>query len=236
MMVPLPIPDARDQTRSNWLVTFADLIALVLAFFVMLYATQKIERGDWQAMIASLSQSLKVTPEIQQNPRAQDNVTIINPPQATDLAYLQALIDEVREKEAALANIVMHRLDDRLVIALPGDLLFSPGRADPVPGAAARIAVLANLLRNVSNRIDIFGHTDPTPVPGQVFESNWELSLARAEMIAAMMRSAGYSRPLGAFGLADTRYEDLSSITSLARKMQMARRVDLVVRAIEERP
>lgn len=236
MTVQLPIPDQSDQTRSNWLVTFADLIALVLAFFVMLYATQKIERGDWQAMIASLSQSLNVTTESREAPQAEKNILIVDPPQATDLAYLEALLDGVREAEPALANIVMHRLDDRLVIALPGDLLFFPGRADPVPGASERIAILANLLRNVSNRLDVFGHTDPTPVPGQVFESNWELSLARAEMIAAMMRSAGYARPLGSFGLADTRFDEVAQITSRARRLQLARRVDLVIRAIKEQP
>lgn len=236
MTVQLPIPDASDQARSSWLVTFADLIALVLAFFVMLYATQRIERGDWQAMITSLSQSLNVTAQPQEQPRAEDNVQVINPPQATDLAYLQALINGARETEPALANIVMHRLDDRLFIALPGDLLFFPGRADPVPGAVERVAILANLLRNVSNRVDIFGHTDPTPVGGHVFESNWELSLARAEMISAMMRSAGYSRPMGSFGLADTRFDDLSGIASRARKLQLSRRVDIVVRAIQERP
>lgn len=236
MTVQVPIPDASDQVRSSWLVTFADLIALVLAFFVMLYATQKIETGDWQAMIKSLSQSLSVERQKQKLPHAEENVEVINPPQATDLAYLEALLDGVRESEPALANIVMHRLNDRLVIALPGDLLFFPGRSDPVPGASERIAILANLLRNVSNRVDVFGHTDPSPVAGHVFESNWELSLARAETIAAMMRSAGYSRPLGSFGVADTRFEDLAGMTSRARKLQFARRVDLVVRSIEAQP
>lgn len=236
MTVQLPIPDASDHAKSSWLVTFSDLIALVLAFFVMLYATQKVERGDWQAMIGSLSQSLKINIETEQQPHAEENIKVINPAQATDLAYLEALLDSARETEPALANIVMHRLDDRLVIALPGDLLFFAGRADPVPGASERIAVLANLLHNVSNRVDIFGHTDPTPVAGQVFESNWELSLARAEMISALMRLAGYSRPLGSFGLADTRFDDLSEISSRARKLQLARRVDIVVREIQAQP
>ena len=236
MTVQVHVPDSSSQTKASWLVTFSDLVALVLAFFVMLYATQKIEKGDWQAMIASLSQSLKVNAKVQEQPRAEDNVNVINRPQATDLAYLQALIQNVRQTQPALANIVMHRLEDRLIIALPGDLLFFAGRADPVPGAIERIATLANLLRNVSNRVDIFGHSDPTPVAGHVFESNWELLLARAEMVAAMMRSSGYSRPLGSFGLADTRFGDLSAITSRAQKLQLARRVDFVVRAIKERP
>jgi chemotaxis protein MotB len=235
MMVKPSQPETPYAAGPGWLVTFADLIALVLAFFVMMYAAQRVENGSWQAMIQSLSRSLKVEPSTLEIPAAPRNVELSNQPQAIDLAYLEALLNDVRASEPALADIVTHRLEDRLIIALPGDLLFQPGRVDPVSGAAQRIAVLANLLRNISNRVDVFGHTDPSPVPGQLFESNWELSLARAETIAAMMRAAGYPRRLGAFGLADTRFEDLAGISSRARKLQLSRRVDIVVRTVRER-
>jgi chemotaxis protein MotB len=222
--------------RSNWLVTFADLIALILAFFVMMYATHRVEHGDWQAMVKSLSQSLNVEGHVQKKPTAKQNVRIIHRPAAMDLSYLGALLDGLKESEPLLSRILLHRLGDRLIVALPGDLLFHPGRADPVDGAAERIAVLANVLRNVSNRIDVFGHTDPSPIAGHVFDSNWELSLARAETVANMLQTAGYPRKLGAFGLADSRFEDLSEIRSQDRKLRLARRVDLVIRPIRERP
>lgn len=235
MTVRVPQPETNATVGSGWLVTFADLVALVLAFFVMMYATQRVENGSWQAMVQSLSRSLKFDPDALDTPNADRNVAFRSRPQAIELAYLEALLSNLRQSEPALAGIVMHRLDDRLIIALPGNLLFYPGRVDPVPGAAKRIAALANLLRNISNRIDIFGYTDPSPVPGQLFESNWELSLARAETIAALMRADGYSRKVGAFGLADTRFEDLAGISSRSRRLQLSRRVDIVVRAVRER-
>ena len=224
------------SARSNWLVTFADLIALVLAFFVMMYATHRVEQGDWQSMVKSLSQSLNAQADIQGKPTATRNVRLINRPAAMELAYLEALLKGLQQSEPLLSKILLHRLDDRLTIALPGNLLFHPGRADPVDGAAQRIAVLANVLRNVSNRIDVFGHTDPSPVVGHVFESNWELSLARAETVANMLQTAGYPRKLDAFGLADTRFEDLAEISSPSRKLKLGRRVDIVVRPVREQP
>lgn len=237
MTVFSPYPTRTDDApRSTWLVTFADLIALVLAFFVMLYATHRVEQGHWQAMIKSLSQSLKVQTKPATKPAAVDNVRLISRPRGVALSYLEALLKGLQEREPLLSDILLHRLDDRLIIAFPGDLLFHPGRADPVAGAAERVALLANILSNVSNRIDVFGHTDPSPVAGQVFDSNWELSLARAETVTNMLRTAGYPRRLGAFGLADTRFEDLALVRSLSRKLQLARRVDIVIRPIRDLP
>ncbi len=234
MKIHLTPPEATEAGEVRWLVTFADLVALVLAFFVMIYATQKVGEGEWQAMIKSLSQSLKVVETSDRVPNAPRNARMLDPQRATDLAYLETLIEGLKARDPSLAGIVLHGLDDRLVVALPGDLLFAPGQSVPVDGAAGRIAALANLLRNISNRVDLFGHSDPTPVSGRSFESNWELSLARAESVAEMMRRAGYERPLGAFGVSDTRYDELAGIASQPRKLQLARRVDIVIRMRRE--
>ena len=70
MTIVSPYPARTVTARSNWLVTFADLIALVLAFFVMMYATHRVEQGDWQAMVKSLSQSLNAQADVQEMPAA----------------------------------------------------------------------------------------------------------------------------------------------------------------------
>ncbi len=236
MTIVSPYPARTVAARSNWLLTFADLIALVLAFFVMMYATHRVDQGDWQAIVKSLSQSLNVLADVQEMPSAAQNVRLVNPLDAMELSYLEALLKGLRQSEPLLSNILLHRLDDRLIIAFPGNLLFRPGRADPVDGAQQRVAVLANVLHNVSNRIDVFGHTDPSAVAGYVFDSNWELSLARAETVADMLQTAGYPRKLGAFGLADTRFGDLAEIKPQSRKLKLARRVDIVIRPTREQP
>lgn len=222
-------PDTTDHS-TNWLIIFSDVVALMLAFFVMLYATQKIETGGWQAMVQSLSQSLRVDRLQARHASAEQNVELRDLPPAIDLSYLQTLIEGMRKTETALSEIVMTREDDRLIISIPGDLLFDTGRADPTSRAEPRIRLFAELFRNLSNRIDVQGHADSRPVSGTVFESNRELSLARAETVAEMLRGAGYRRRVGAFGMGDAFYGDLAGIASPATRDRFARRVDIIVR------
>lgn len=218
------------ERSSDWLIVFSDVVALLLAFFVMMYATQKVETGGWQAMVQSLSQSLRIDRLQATHASAARNVEQRDLPPAIDLTYLQTLIEGMRESDPALVEIVMTREDDRLIIAIPGDLLFDAGRADPTPRAEPRIRVFAELFRNLSNRIDVQGHADSRPLSGQVFESNRELSLARAETVAEMLRGAGYRRRVGAFGMGDAFYADLAGIASPETRDRFARRVDIIVR------
>ena len=219
------------DSGSAWLVTFADLIALLLAFFVMMYATQRVELGDWQAMVESLSRSFKVEESRSVEGRAAErNVRAVRTHRGADLGYLESLITGVRNNQASLAGMMIRRLSDRLIISFPGELLFGPGRVDPVPAAQKRIVLLTEILRNIPNRVEVFGHTDPTRVLGLVFESNWELSLARADAVAAMMVGAGYDRAIDSFGLADSRFSELADVPSVQQRQTLARRVDIVIR------
>jgi len=234
-MTPRPWIE-REGMGPAWLLTFADLVALLLAFFVMMYATQRVEQGDWESLIRSLSQFLKTeTARTLPQPSAPDNLRTLAGLRAIELPYLKMLLEGLRRSEPALSNVVFHRLDDRLVIALPSELLFGPGDAQPIAGARERVALLATILRNVSNRIDVLGHTDPAPVAGGRFASNWELSLARARSAAAMLREAGYDRPLATFGLGASRFGELAAIEPETRRYRLARRVDIVVRDRRER-
>lgn len=219
-----------------WLVTFADLVALLLAFFVMIYATQRIEQGPWQALIDSLSRSFN--PErglVARQPVAHRNIREMANVRGADLGYLEALLRGVVDEEPALSGILLHRFEDRLVIAFPARLLFPPGEATPAGEAATAVAALAAVLRNVGNRIDVFGHTDPEPVSGTRFPSNRALSLARARTVVRMLHEAGYRRRITAFGLADSRFDELAEVEPRARRLELARRVDIVVRPSRER-
>ena len=165
-------PAGATDSSANWLIIFTDVVALMLAFFVMMYATQKVETGGWQAMVQSLSQSLRVDRLQAKLASAPKNVEQHDLPSAIDLSYLQNLIEGMRGSELALADVIMTREDDRLIIAIPGDLLFDAGRADPMPRAEPRIRLFADIFRNLSNRIDVLGHSVSRPLSGQVFESN----------------------------------------------------------------
>ncbi len=217
--------------RPLWLVSFADLVALLLAFFVMLFATQRVERLPWEALVSSLSRSLNATQADQKpEPSSLRNVRRLSARRAVDLRYLEKLLHGKVAVEASLQDIRIWRGDDQLTIALPADSLFPTGSAELTEGARRVIFSLAGILRDIGNRIDIHGHTDPRPVRGETYSSNWELSIARASAVADELRRAGYHRGIAALGYADSRFDDVANTATLSRAYAAARRVDLIVR------
>jgi len=75
----------------------------------------------------------------------------------------------------------------------------------------------------------VVGHTDPRPVRGGAFASNWELSLARAANVAAVLENVGYKRAITVRGHASARYYDLPETMSNQERLDLSRRVDVVV-------
>ena len=228
-MYRYPIQDR--PGRPPWLVSFADLVALLLAFFVMLFATQRVERLPWEALISSLSRSLNPKQvERQPEPAAERNVRRLSARQAVDLRYLEKLLHGKVAVEPALQEILIRRDDTQLTIELPSDSLFPAGSASLTKGARRVMFALAGILRDVGNRIDVHGHTDPSPVRSEQHASNWELSIARATAVADALHSAGYHRKISALGYSDTKFLDVSGFGEQARAYSAARRVEVIVR------
>lgn len=213
-----------------WLVTFTDLVALLLAFFVMLFATQKVETVKWSALVDSLSRSLRpsVTKSVQDR-FADRNVDQSVARRAIDLSYLELVLRAKIGAESGLQGVLLHKYSDRLVIALSADHLFPVGGAEPTVAAKSTLFLLAGVLRNIGNRLEVYGHTDPAPVSASLYPSNWELSIARADAVARTLRKSGYQRDLSALGFAASRFSDIRGVGSRTRAYGLARRVDIVV-------
>lgn len=226
---PASINPEEAAAERAWLLTFTDLASLMLTFFVLLFSMSNVKVGDWQNIIDSLSRTLRPEPEkVVKAQTATFNIGTIYRRQAIDLNYLTSVIEEGIKGIDALAGTQVMLLEDRLVIALPGDLLFQAGRADMTEGAREAMFVFGGLLRNIGNEIGVNGHTDPTPPAGGAYLSNWELSTARAAAVANALRRAGYEDDIIAFGYADSRYRQLPAMDE-ERRRSLARRVDIVI-------
>lgn len=94
--------------------------------------------------------------------------------------------------------------------------------------ARAALFRLGGALSTVANQLGVNGHSDPSPVAGGDYASNWELSTARAAAVANQLRAAGYADPIVAFGYSDSRYDQLPPMPPAQRQL-MGRRVDIVV-------
>ena len=219
-----------DQPNMGWMVTFTDLVSLMLTFFVLLFSMSSVKMDEWDAMIDTMTQTLnpgKLTTVAAAT--AKFNIGTIFRRQATNLDYLSGVLEAGVANDPVLSSSRIMLLDDRLIIAMPGDLLFPAGQAVMPDEARSALFTLGSLLRNVGNQIGVNGHSDPTPpAPDKGFQSNWELSLARASAVANALRRSGYIDDIIAYGYADSRYNQLPNV-SAEERTKLGRRVDIVV-------
>ncbi len=218
------------ETNSRvWMLTFTDLVSLMLTFFVLLFSMSNVKLDEWEKVIDSLSRSLNPTPEnVIKAPTADYNIGTIFRRRSINLDYLQSVLAEHLAKDDILGTAHVERFDDRLVISLPGDRLFTPGGAEMTEGAREAMFGIGGLFRNIGNQIGVNGHTDSTPPTGDTYASNWEMSVGRAAAVANAIRKAGYEGEIIAFGYADSRRGQLPNVAAAARRA-LGRRVDIVV-------
>ena len=215
-----------------WLITFTDIMALMLTFFVLLYAMSVPQEEKWEEISTALSSkftNLYVKPF---NTGSQDVISIdkISKSQALDLGYLQTLVKKLL-KARNIENVVIFQNGKRLVISLPSELLFKSGRADINFEGKKVLFQLGGALSRVKNRIEIAGHTDPVPITKgkSPYKNNWELSLARSAAVAAVLKEVGYSREIAIRGLSSARFDEMSSDVPEKQRRDMSRRVDIIL-------
>lgn len=234
MAAPFEDSEVRPPPRNDkaWITSFADLVSLMLVFFVLLFSMSEVKREQWNAVVEALAARLNPTRVIlEANPGAERTVERVDLRPTLDLDYLSELVIDRLEHPSALPGVRLTRLQDRLVLSLPTDGMFDPGGATLTAESEAGLRLLATFLVNIGNRIDVRGHADPRPFRGQgAFQDNWDLSLARADSVARALADAGYGRSIAVIGLGSSRFNDLSRNLPEERRFVLARRVDIVIR------
>ena len=225
---PVATAAAPDKSQA-WMITFADLVALLLTFFVLLFSMSRIETTDWQNLKDSLSTSLN---SVHEDKIAVPSKTLdLERSQAepgANLDYLRSLLRDQLAGNPVLARAVLTRERELLVISLPSDLLFAPGSVRPAKTAVDSLQAICGVLRSLENRIEVAGHADPTP-PGTDWNSNWSLSLARALSFAALLQTDCYRGEIAALGRGQGLYDELPASLPTAERRARARRVDIII-------
>jgi chemotaxis protein MotB len=221
------IPDPATPTGKAWLVTFTDLICLMLTFFVMLYAMsspkpmQRVSEGAGSAI--GLDEG--VQPDLSVSTRRL---------RADDLGYLGTILESQMAALPEPLELAFVAADEGLILSVAGDALFAPGEVR-LSERGERVAFfLAGALVNVANDVEIAAYADPRP-PVRL-ASNWEFSLTRADALARAMRRAGYERPLVVRGYGDARFLETLGAGDAAARMVQARRIELVIKGYRSRP
>jgi chemotaxis protein MotB len=208
------------ENAERWLLTYADLITLLMVFFVVLYSMSSADSSKWQEVSKALQQAFNVGVL-----QGQSSVSIsdggaeaVTPP--VDSLITESEVPQVarlNDKIAAVLAIITSQTPDvtvgidreGIVIRLSGSYLFDSGRAELKPNSMAILDAIATELRPLDNEIRIDGHTDSMPIDSPRYPTNWELSVARALAVtrhltesdgvqASRLTAAGYGefRPL----------------------------------------
>lgn len=215
-----------------WLITFTDVMALMLTFFVLLYSMSAPKKEEWDQVAQSLSSKFTKQFTKPAFSGSQDVIEIdrITLSKALDLKYLHNLIVEALRKDN-VKDVQLFMQDHRLIIAMPSDLLFDSGGVDVKMKGKKVLFSLAGVLSRIKNRVEVLGHTDPEPVTatGGRYESNWELSLLRASSVSAVLQEVGYDGHMVVRGMSSGLYDELPQEGDEKSRMEKSRRVDIVI-------
>jgi chemotaxis protein MotB len=189
-MEAAPLPPAEDGQEPSliWLTSFADLLALLLCFFIMVFAMSAPRNDAFRAIAASLS--ARLNPDRAEVPRAPQEAVRFARPRAVNLDYLSAIVAERVAASTILHTGRVDRLPDRIVLTVPGDRLFAGSSAALAPGGD--IAALAQSLRLVANRVEAVVHLDARAAGQAGYADPWLFALARAGAVATAFGAAGY--------------------------------------------
>jgi chemotaxis protein MotB len=224
-------PNPRRPDPHAWLVTFTDLVALMLTFFVMMFAMSSVKTSDWQTLTDSLRERLSTLLDQRvASPTFRLDMPSSDRTPGADLDYISELLRSQLADSQRLNDAVIRRESGRVFVSLPADMLFSSGDYELTETSSKAVFELGGVLRNLANRIEVAGHADPRQ-PKTRYPSNWELSLLRAQSVAAALRQAGYDAPVVARGYGDSQYGELPGSMNEAQRQSLARRVDIVIGA-----
>ncbi|MGE5396016.1 MAG: flagellar motor protein MotB [Chitinophagales bacterium] len=230
----------KEENAERWLLTYSDLITLLMVFFVIMYSISTVNAQKMAAVAQALSQVLsgkemtvleepgpslapgKSGQKLKQEAAQKSEMEKIKK-QVTEYIKNQSTLDKNISK-----NIVIIEQERGLVISIKDTLLFPEGSATLTPRARNIVCEVGKSLKSISNYIRVEGHTDNLPIHTQQFPSNWELSVVRATNVAHVLNEETGIAPerLSASGYSE--YRPLAPNDSELHR-QMNRRVDIVI-------
>jgi len=237
------------ENHERWLVSYADFITLLFAFFVVMFASTQKDKGKAAQVSESVREALqngqfsstlstvlglgkheakrppltKAPPDVKENPL---------PPKpeehAPDLAPYLLALQKGLDKELKSGKLEVKLQGRGLIISMREATFFQSGSEAVSPGSAEILTRIAEIVRQLPNPIRLEGHTDSQPIHNSRFHSNWELSAARSIAMLEILRDR-YGIPasrMAVAGYAENAPEDTNA-TEEGRAHN--RRVDLVL-------
>lgn len=188
--------------ETGWSLTLADMMTLLLCFFVIIVSISKVDTHRYEAMSDVLAEAMqsKAAP----SKRAGTGTRMQVDSKSKNLFELQLELAKLIGAETKAVSLKLR--PDAVAINLRGGVFFQLGSATLTTEALRILEKLADPLTEANYRLTIEGHSDNLPIRSEQFPSNWELSSARASSVARYFIAQGFPKDhIRVMGLADTR-------------------------------
>jgi chemotaxis protein MotB len=184
-----------EHINESWLIPYSDLLTLLLALFIVLFASSQIDQKKFQQIARSFNTALTggtgvldfespIEPETPPSPSKQEHKQQqknLNKEDKEELHAVQEKIDTYIAQKHLNGKLQTSLTDEGLAITILNDILFDSGSAEVRPKDRKLAKEISQLLvMNPPRNIIISGHTDNVPIHNAQFASNWELSVMRA--------------------------------------------------------
>lgn len=178
-----------DDNVDRWLVSYADFITLLFAFFVVMYAISSVNEGKYRVLSDTLVTAFK-TP-----PKSIEPVPIGKPMKTEQpQQYMVQVANRIKRDLQPLIDKQYIKVTSNKLwveVEINTSILYSSGNAKLEPEANEPLKKLAVMLAGVPNYVDVEGYTDNLPINNAVYPSNWELSAARAASVVQLFINNG---------------------------------------------
>jgi len=223
----------REEEHENverWLVSYADFITLLFAFFVVMYSISSINEGKYRVMSDSLVDAFREPPSSDKPiPMGAKNAEILpgsgkpigvaapSPERQQAAERMKKVAKNILEAMQPLSQDGKVRVTQSprgITVEINASLLFSSGDAVLQPLSKEALAAVAKVLAGVDNAIQVEGHSDNVPINSPAYPSNWELSSARAGSVVRLFAELGVpTTRMVAIGYADNQPLDTNAST-----------------------
>ncbi|MFC3532841.1 flagellar motor protein MotD [Vogesella facilis] len=211
------------ENHERWLVSYADFITLLFAFFVVMYSISQVNEGKYRVLSSAMVDAFREgSLAIQATPPSGSANTMVELPNTKPIATAVKGEARLRERQkletltSGLAKTLspliqggqlsMRQDDEGIHVEIRDTALFPAGQATPLGNSPQLLADVARQLASVDNQIRVEGFTDNTPIRNAMYPSNWELSAARAGSIVRLFMENGIApERLVAVGRAETK-------------------------------
>jgi len=228
------ITEEVEEGAPMWVVTFGDLMSLLLCFFVLLLSFSEMDRNKYRIVSGSMKNAFGIQRKkpVFESPKGQkmiakefDQAIVLVKVQDVINPIQQELEDEFQEFQK---SVEIHANENEVTIRMMGEATFDTGQAKLRKNFLPLLLKIGEVLSKTNGEIIIAGHTDNVPLIGGQFRSNLGLSMARAGSVAEYLLKSTSIDPqkLSTMGFGEYRPLD-SNDTAQGRRKN--RRVEIIV-------